>query len=136
MDLTLLLLHSISSRLSGRTDCKDIEYKVAIGVDDPDVLSKFGFKVSEFLDGVNYPEFAGYTVRITPNIEVFPDIHSRKSEMRLSVLRFIIINKFSDHVVSHDELDEFILDRKSFTKGVYSYNKSFFGGKRRWERVY
>ena len=76
--LTELLLKSISQRLSGREDCKDMTYDVKI-------------------DNIG--------IHMYPIIYVYPNCHRRKESDKIDVLTFILATKFQDVVLTgmHDQ---------------------------------
>lgn len=106
-DLTILLLKYISDHLSGRDDCKGIEYRVAITHDK---------------------------VIIEPQREVFPSIHKRKQTDKLNVISHVMKSHFSEYFNYVDEMHETHVKSNAFVEGRYIYKLSADRKQRRWER--
>lgn len=106
-DLTLLLLKYISDHLSGRGDCKGIEYRVAITKDK---------------------------VIIEPKREVFPSIYKRKQTDKLNVVSHVMKVHFTEYFNYVDEMHETHVKSNTFVEGRYIYKLSSDKKSRRWER--
>lgn len=97
---TLEFLHTISSRLASRDDCKDVEY-VVVASDGPH----------------------GLGIRMQQTIYVFPNTHRRRESDKRTILEYVC-----------DETN-WPTNRIYMVPGVYKYEKSVDGKRRRWTRV-
>lgn len=91
---TYELLYGVSKRLASREDCKDVEYKITIS------------------DKYIYME---------PDVDVFPNTHSRSQSDKRSVINHILWQLY----IEDSDL--------KFVPGIYVYQKSI-NSRRRWTR--
>ena len=119
--LTQQFLKQISRRLSGRRDCKSVEYVVGIGVPIT------GSQIS--LSSMNKPEDYVYFV---PDICVYRDKNHRKEKDIFRVVDLILHKYHDDLVEGRDEYGNLRVDTSKLVKGVYKYQISMDGKRRRW----
>lgn len=93
---TEFLLKSIASRLSGRSDCRKVNYKVTIN-------------------------HTGITME--PFVYVFPNRYKRQEADKIEIVTFIHQTKMHNALMSN------------FIFGVYEYQLSIDGKRRRWRKV-
>lgn len=111
MDSTLDLLKKLSTRLSGRNDCRFKEYKVTIQKERE--LSR---------------------ISLNPIVDVFPDSHRRKQSDKISVLRWI----FNDDVISghaYEEYGTIVIKNATYSPGLYVYKLSVDNKRRKWMKL-
>lgn len=135
-DKTLKLLYALSGRLSGRSDCKQVEYVVAIGITDKDILDKYGFNTEDLLDGMNAPADYEQILRFSPARLVFPNNHMRKERDKMSILYHVINRYFGDILQGSDDYGNISVYPDSLSSGVYKYILSVDRRRRKWQRVY
>lgn len=104
---TVDLLHSIAQHLSGRDDCKELEYRVTV---------------------------TSSQVMIDPQREVFPNTKARKESDKLSVVGHVMKFHFADYFNYTDQMHEVHVKSGIFVPGRYIYRLSADKKKRRWER--
>lgn len=110
--LTQQFLQCIAQHLSGRADCKGVEYAVTIGHDTFEEL-----------------------VVIEPPKFVFPDRYQRAEINRISVIAHVAKTHFPElYIHTHDMLTTHV-DTSQLVKGVYLYQSSFDKKKRRWVKL-
>lgn len=105
------LLKTMSSRLSSRDDCKNIEYKVNIKTEG------------------KFTHISFHPVRY-----VYPSIHERKkSDIRI-IEYHVIVNYFRD--IQANVSDSGIVTQSNvFVDGEYIYKSSVDGRRRKWARA-
>ena len=113
MKFTHFLLIGVARRLSGRADCKNLEYRIDI---------------------INVDEYQ--IVQLHPTILVFPNTKRRKQSDKSNVLRIVIDNDKrlreyvdSDYGVSQNTLK---FHSHPFMPGTYKYVKPIFRNRRVW----
>lgn len=106
-DMTVKLLRCIAEHLSGRDDCKGLEYRVAI---------------------------TDNMLLIDPQREVFPNTHWRKPTDKISVVGHVMKYHFTEFYNFTDQMHEIHIKSGVFVPGRYVYKLSSDGKKRRWER--
>lgn len=111
--LTKNVLKCISTHLSSREDCKNIEYTIIIR---HDIKS-------------NYDE-----IIVSPYITVFPSIHDRKESDRRSVAYHVIYYHFSE-LFENAEQSTVHICKDSLIHGEYKYKKYVLTNRRRWVRI-
>ena len=127
--LTTQFLHSISSRLSGRTDCRGVEYVVGIGVDDGMIPRQYTVQDLDNRSPENY-------IIMYPEIKVFPNNKTRKRNFMCSVIECVVKNKYYDELYHGvDEAGCMMIDTSKLVRGTYKYKTSFKGKYRKWIRV-
>ena len=113
--LTEDFLHCLSSHLSGRPDCRQVEYVVSI---------------SDDVDSGQYISMQ------PPGIQVFPSRYDRQPHSKLPVIEHILINHFYSSVYDHRSEDGAItVEGVAFVPGKYCYALSADRKRRRWRRV-
>lgn len=110
--LTKDMLHCISSHLSGRQDCKGVEYAVTIGHETFDDL-----------------------VVLEPVKFVFPNRYRRCERDRIPVVSHVVKEHFPELYINTDSMYGTHIDTSKLVKGVYVYQSSIDSKRRRWVRV-
>lgn len=113
-DMTEAILRCISSHLSARRGCREIEYKVNI-YDDGKIV-------------------------MFPKMYVFPDSKHRKSADRQDIVSHILIDHCDSRFVNiieneSGEMHSWKVDTEYITPGSYSYEFSSTRKSRRWNKV-
>lgn len=111
--LTKKVLKSISHHLSGRLDCKDIEYSVHIYLD-----SKTGDDV----------------VEVSPYISVFPSTFHRKETDRRGIAYHVIRIHFPE-IYAQSSTSVVQVKSNSLVRGSYVYKRYKLTRKRKWVRT-
>lgn len=125
--LTEKFLKTISSRLSGRSDCRRVNYLVYIGRDPID-----NWKVSDndLRDPTNYVFFI-------PNRYVYPNVHKKSDIDKRPIIDHVILTYFKQQLFNgYDEYGKLRVYTKNLIPGVYEYESSVNGKSRRWVKVY
>lgn len=112
--LTQQFLQCIAQHLSGRPDCKGVEYVVTIGDN-----------VFKHID----------LVTMEPFKFVFPDKYRRNQIDKLPIIAHVAKEHFPHLFINIDGRFEAHLDVSQLVKGVYVYQSSFDKKKRRWVKV-
>lgn len=99
------LLRHVSQRLSGREDCKQLEYEVEIGQNQ---------------------------VRFHPDIYTYRDMHHRSDKDRFRVADLILHKYYSQYIIMRDIEGNLLIDTSGFLEGIYRYQLSVKGKRRRW----
>ena len=122
--LTKDFVNRISSRLSGRVDCSRVEFLVGIGchVEDSPI------KLTDNTKEVDYIYFH-------PDIYVYRDLHHRKDVDLFRVTDLICHKYFPELVVGRDDFGQLKVDTSKLSRGIYKYQLSVDGRKRRWIRI-
>lgn len=107
-ELTLALLRCISSHLSGREDCREVEYQICI-TDD--------------------------RILMNPQRVVFPSVYKRKESDKVTIVGHVVKDHFPEHFDYIDNLHETHIRSNAFVKGHYVYKLSSNKKQRRWEKV-
>lgn len=111
--LTKEILRCISSHLSSRNDCKDVEYIVAITKD-------------------NHSE--NDIIKVSPYITVFPGIHNRKQSDKRGIAYHVVYNHYPEIFIDANSAIVRIR-RNSLVHGTYIYRKFNFTNRRKWKKV-
>lgn len=114
-DYTVQLLSAVAERLSGRQNCRQVEYVVYVGTMD-------GFENQ---------------IIFYPYREVYPDIHHRQKTDLRDIVDHVVRTKFADTVYAqHDAYGHICFLEGSLTRGTYKYELSVDKKKRRWTRIH
>lgn len=125
-DYTVEFLRAISDRLSGRKNCRKIEYTVCIGMDDDSVDRQLHLSDTEDMSNKVY---------FYPERVVYPDrFHRQKSDLT-EIVYHILKTRFKDTVYDCDQFDRPCFKQGSLTPGIYKYILSFDKRRRQWVRV-
>ena len=123
---TQKFLRLVARRLSGREDCKQVEFQIGIGAlipqDNPG-----RFLIPDSL-AANYIFFA-------PDTFVYKDMYHRSGKDRFRVVDLVLNKNFPELVLGRDDLGNLRVDTSQLVKGVYKYQKSYDGKRRRWVRM-
>lgn len=119
--LTQKFLKAISRRLSGRVDCYRLEYTIGIGCDLPG-------------SGIKYDNEADY-IFFRPDIYVYKDLHHRKDTDLFKVVDLICHKHFPELILERDDYGQLKIDTSKLSRGIYKYQISFDGKRRRWVRM-
>ena len=106
---TEMLLRVLSSHLSSRVECRKVSYQLTI-----------------YSDG---------KVQFTPEIKVFPDRYHRKAVYKLNVLEHVLTYHCLRAYAGKDEQGAPLVDTTVVIPGVYQYQSSVDGKRRKWIRV-
>lgn len=102
---TKKLLICISRHLSGRKDCRQVEYVVHIDEES--------------------------FITCLPNVHVFPDRHDRSKFSRSTIISHCITHHFQELL----KYPEFGVDTDKLVTGTYKYQLSANKKRRRWIRI-
>lgn len=111
--LTKELLMSIAEHLSGREDCKGIEYTVSIGMSKRDIRH----------------------ITMKPRKQVFPNRYKRCKADKLPVINHVIQEHFVELYGGADAKMNPIVYTDNLVKGIYQYQLSVDKKQRRWVRL-
>lgn len=115
-------LVKVSQRLSGRSECAGKEYLLGIGVKlrfSDFQIPKSESTVSQYID-------------FLPNINTYRDNKHRKDKDLFRVTDWVLHRFFSDLILGRDEYGQLKVDTSKFINGVYKYQRSMDGKRRRW----
>ena len=110
--LTKQVLKCIADHLSGRYDCRGIEYTVTIGTD---VNTQF--------------------IAFEPTRFVFPNRYKRCETDKINIMFHVIREHFPQLYVDTDSMFGTYVDTSKLIKGVYVYQSSVDNKRRRWKRI-
>lgn len=128
MDYTSKFLLAISSHLSSRRDCRNVEYVVSIGVYEESMM--YQMTIADVTEGVHDK------VYFAPERNVFPDIHHKKVGDETSVVNHVMFEHFRNTVFDHrDSCGNCRFKLGSLTPGVYVYAQSIKNNRRKWIKV-
>jgi len=128
--LTQKFLKCISDHLSGRPECRKLEYRVAIGVQDPKMPSQVTF------DELVNPDYnVKDHIYFYPPIDVYPSTHNRKKSDLQSILHHAIFKHYADELFDKSVDGSIYVKTDKLVPGVYIYQLSMNGKRRRWIRV-
>lgn len=105
--LTQEFLKQIALHLSSRAECRGATYRVTISDSE---------------------------LTFHPKVEVFPDRHHRKSTDKVPV-SFHVASHFVDMLNPRMENGKLYLDTPELVPGVYEYQPSVDGKRRRWVKI-
>lgn len=120
---THALLHEISSHLSGRPDCKSVEYIVKISYTpmDDDGQQNFLEDIRQF-------------VSVSPQILICPDRYTRKEALKEPVEDHVIKRHMFDTLVCDLGNNQYHVDVNKLQHGIYKYTLSIHN-RRKWVRL-
>ena len=120
---TQQFLRHITRRLSGREDCKRVEFMIGIG---------YRFPGS---DKVTSPHiFDDRYIFFHPVVDVYKDKHHRKDIDLNGIIDHVIYKYYPDLILGYDLLGNILVDTSKLVRGVYQYQLSVDGRRRRWVR--
>jgi len=135
-DITKEFLIALSDRLSGRSDCKGVEYIVAISVSNVDMLDKYGLDTNSVLHGMNLPDkYLDNVVIFHPYRLVYPNRYERKESNKLNVLE-LIAKRFDGLFNGLTDDGDLYVNSGYLSPGLYRYTLSVDRRRRKWERLY
>lgn len=107
------LLNYVSRRLSGREDCKQVEFIVDLGCTD------------------------SRRIIFDPDLFVYRDLHHRKDIDQFRIIDLALNKMFPEILKEKSESGEFYYDVLDtyFLLGMYKYELSRNGKKRRWIKL-
>lgn len=117
---TKKLLNSISKHLSGRKDCKGVEYKVRICIEDPDDP---------------YSKYETTQIKFTPEIRVLPNARCRADYQKENIVYHVLTRHFNDLFEGIRPSGNCSIYKDAIVPGIYVYRISANGKYRRWERL-
>lgn len=106
-------LSEIAKHASNRSEMKDIEYKVLIIPTPPDDIF--------------------YISAVEPYVKCFRDQHSRKQADQ-DIIDYHVLKYHLPHLIDHID-DNRNIFMKDVVPGMYQYQRSISGKRRRWTRV-
>lgn len=119
-DNTLELLNSISRHLSGRKDCKGVEYRVRLCTEDANnPYSKYQLSEVEF----------------TPEVKVFPSTKCRAEYQKEPILYHILTRHYPHWFEGMRPSGNCAISSNTIIPGIYIYRVSANKKYRRWERI-
>lgn len=124
---TQKFLREFARRLSGREDCRKVEYLVGIGhlitpLKEGDIIIP-----QEFIDHLIFFE--------PSNIQTYRDSHHRKDIDKFRVPDLIIKKHFPELIQDVDQFGQCWIDMSKLVVGVYKYQLSSNGKRRRWVKL-
>lgn len=120
--LTQELLRKITRRLSGREDCKGVEYCLGIGVH----VEGSPINLSDENSVEDYIFFS-------PDVYVYRDKKHRKSKDLFRIVDFILYKYYEEDLVKgRDSKGQLLVDTSKLVKGLYRYQISIDGRRRKW----
>lgn len=123
---TQLLLRMVARRLSGREDCKQIQFQVGIGELIPqDNPGRFLIP----------DDVASNYIFFSPDTIVFRDMYHRKDRDKFRVVDLVLHKYFPELVNGRDDKGNLLVNTSKLVKGVYQYQLSVDGKRRRWIRI-
>lgn len=106
-------LSEIAKHASNRSEMKDVEYKVLIMPAPPEEIF--------------------YVAVVDPEVKCFRDIHSRKPADQ-NMIEDHVVKYHLPHLIHHiDNYGNIFME--NVVPGMYQYQRSITGKRRRWERV-
>ena len=108
---TKKFLQLVAQRLSSRSDCKKVEFIIDIGVTKSNCII------------------------FTPDVYVYTDKYHRSDKDYSRITDFILHKYFDEIVKGRDEFGNLIVWTLQFSEGIYKYQLSSNGKKRRWVKV-
>lgn len=124
MILTQQFLKKITRRLSGREDCRGVEYLIGIGVP----IEEYQLSLRNTINPEDYIYFY-------PDIYVYRDNKHRKDIDLFRVVDLILHKYYEKELVKgRDEFGDLQVDTSKLVRGVYKYQISVDGKRRRWVR--
>lgn len=120
---TQQFLQHVSRRLSGRIDCKKVEFRVGIGCRFPGA------------DKITAPQILDSRyIFFSPPINVYKDLHHRKELDLRNIVDHVIQEYYDNLILGYDLLGNLIVDTSKFIIGVYDYQLSIDQKRRKWMR--
>lgn len=110
---TVEFLNEIAKHASNRSEMKDVEYKVLIMPAPPEDLF--------------------YVSVVNPYVKCFRDQHSRKQADQ-DIIDYHVLKYHLPHLIDHID-DNRNIFMKDVVPGMYQYQRSISGKRRRWTRV-
>ena len=124
-DFTVDVLKCISDHLSGRKDCRQIEYTVYIGVADDEHERQLTLAEVTNIE---------HKVFFYPKRAVYPDrFHRNKSDAQ-DIITHVIKDHFPD-LYDGEDFNSVCIKSDVLEPGVYMYILSFDKKKRQWIRI-
>lgn len=120
---TRQLLRYVARRLSGREDCKKIQFRIGIGIRPPESQKITESVISDSAYIFFYPMTYVYT-----------DVYHRKDIDYHSIEDHIIRKYYPELILGYDNFGNIRVDTSKFVRGVYEYQLSMNGKRRRWVR--
>lgn len=124
---TEYLLKTISDHLSGRKDCKGQIYRVALCVEDD----------KQLVTTIINKQSRDMTKRIvfTPDVKVFPNIHNRKPTDKINIIKHVLKEHYRYMIDGVDNNGNYLIFDGFVVPGIYEYQISMNGKRRRWVRL-
>ncbi len=120
---TQQFLRYLTRRLSGREDCKKVEFMIGIGCRFPGA------------DKITSPHILDDRyIFFHPSIDVYKDKHHRKDVDLNGIVDHIIYKYYPELILGYDLHGSMLVDTSQFVRGVYQYQLSIDGKRRRWVR--
>lgn len=121
-------LKTLAERLSGRPDCKYVQFKVGIG--HAVVPGQPG---DELIPEQDYSKY----VFFSPNLTAYRDMHHRSDTDVFRIQELVIRKYFPELILGEDQYGRFQVDTSKLVLGVYEYQMATGGTskRRRWVRI-
>lgn len=107
--LTKQLLQKIANHLSGRKDCKGVNYVVTIHSEEK-------------------------SVEFYPSTQVFPNRYRRCERDKVSIVSHVIQEHLPELLIGFDTQLNLLVDTDKLVPGTYIYESSIDNRRRRWTR--
>lgn len=115
-------LKLITEHLSSRKECRKVAYTCVIYASTQNILKSDVYDM--------YVSKSGYCIMFHPNVKVYPNIHLRRDANRSTILEHIV----RYHLPELLDCDKTCTDL--LVPGVYQYQISVSGKRRKWVRVF
>lgn len=118
---------TLSQHLSSRPDCRKLTYRCIIGIEEEgprqlDISDILGRDITQY-------------VTFIPAAYVYPDRFSKKDINRRSIVEHVIQMHFPEISDDYDILGTPLVQSNTLVPGIYEYQLSVSGKKRRWTRI-
>lgn len=120
-------LRCISSHLSSRSECRGVSYQCVISETQE---RRRQLDIRDILGDNSLP-----TVTFKPNIKVYPDAHRKKDNDKCPVVEHVLKKHFPEIFDTVDAFGDIRIHKDYLVPGVYEYELSVSGKRRRWNRV-
>ncbi len=124
---TSMFLRTLTKHLSSRPECRKLTYRCVIGLDDThrkqlDIIDILGRDNSKYIS-------------FDPAIRVYPTKYHRNTANKVNVVDHVLQTYFPEVIDGTDILGNTTIHTNMLVKGVYEYQLSITGKRRRWAKI-